>query len=261
MSHNFSPGESRGRVLQLDAVALLTHLQADGQLSGVIDRVAAEEICVRGARAGGLTVSDAELQRAADDFRHRHGLTTAAKTHAWLTCQRMSVGGLESALERVLLVEKLKDVLAQDAAAHFAAQPSHYARVSLRELAVRSEGQARELLRRMSDDGDDFAELASRYSTLPTHAHGGEVGILCRPTIPPAVAELVFAASPGETVGPCVAAGGYYLFRVVEFFPPEWDKGTYDILRQQLFDDWLRTQATDVTVVLSGLPETPHGPA
>jgi parvulin-like peptidyl-prolyl isomerase len=126
---------------------------------------ATEKRVLDAAREQGLTVSAAELQQAADRFRHRHGLTSAQQTQQWLAGEALTAEDFEAGLERELLVAKLRRHLTQPRVAeHFAAHRDRYTSARLRRILVATEGEARELLAQVRDEGADFAELARQHS-------------------------------------------------------------------------------------------------
>lgn len=240
---------SVGRLLDL-----LRTIHLRGRLLPMLTEAFAENTCLCAARDVGLAVSDSELQRAANDFRHRRGLTSADQTREWLVRQQLSVLDLEETMERELLIEKFKDHLAaQGAAARFDTLRDRYARVRLRELVVASEGLARELLHRLHEEGADFADLARQHSLAPSREQGGDSGVLLRAELPAPVAEAIFATSPGDTVGPILASGGYHLYHVEQFLPTERDARTQAFIRQELFDAWLRERLAEVKLDLDWL--------
>src|SRR5262249_29928598 len=133
---------------------LLRWLHQRRRLLPLLREAAAEQFLLREVRAAGLTVFDAELQKAADRFRYRHGLTSAEQTRQWLAREGLTADDFEAGLERELLVEKLKHHLTEPRVGdQFAANRSRYARTQLRQLVVASEGIARELLAQFTDEG------------------------------------------------------------------------------------------------------------
>lgn len=61
--------------VSLTASNLLRRLNQARRLVPLLHEVVAEECVLLHAKEAGLTVTDAELQKAAGYFRHRHGLT------------------------------------------------------------------------------------------------------------------------------------------------------------------------------------------
>src|SRR5262249_22099627 len=149
---NASPAVTLGSVT-LTLADLLHHLQRRGRLQLLLREAIVEQFLVQQARQAGLAVANEELQRAADLVRRRYGLDSAEQTHAWLARQRLSVLEFEAALERDLLMDKLKDHLVKDhIATHFEQHRGQYDRLRLRQWTVPREDLARELLSQVRDD-------------------------------------------------------------------------------------------------------------
>lgn len=233
----------------------LVYLKRRGRLLPLLREGSLDNLVARRAADAGLTVTDAELQVAADAFRRRHGLASAADTHAWLSRQHLTVTDFERSLEADLLAEKLKDHVTRGRIdEHFAANRDRHARARLRQIVAASEGTARELLAQVNDEGADFADLARQHSLDgPSRQAGGAVGVVSRRALPAAIAEPVFAARPGSIVGPLPTPQEFCLFLVEELLPPELDDETQAVIRHELFDAWLKDRLRDVRIDLSWL--------
>lgn len=81
-----------------------------GLRAAILRRVTAEA-----ARKSGITVSDEELQDAADIFRIDRGLHKSGDMKEWLFSKGISLDDLEQFLETSLLVAKFKDALERKA--------------------------------------------------------------------------------------------------------------------------------------------------
>jgi parvulin-like peptidyl-prolyl isomerase len=205
--------------------------------------VLAEQVILQAARDAGLSVTAAELQQAADRFRRRYGLNSAELANAWLAWHGLSVVDFEDALDRDLLIDKWKDHLTRDRIApHFAANQAGYARLGLRLILVPRQDLARELVAQIREEGRDFAELAREHSLHPSRAEGGRLGLLMRRQLPLEIADVVFAARAGEVVGPLAGPQGFQLFLIETHRPAELDAELAGIIRQELFDAWLKEQ-------------------
>src|SRR3954447_5398022 len=88
---------------QLTLGGLLRRLHVRGQLAPLVREALAAQVVQQQARQAGLSVTDEELQTAADGCRRRHGLTAAADAHAWLAAQGLSADVFEASLEQDLL--------------------------------------------------------------------------------------------------------------------------------------------------------------
>lgn len=70
--------------------------------------------------------------------------------------------------------------------------------------------------------GKDFAEVAKGFSDdQATRESGGDLGLVERISLPPALADAVFKANIGDVVGPIETPLGYYLAKVEDKRPPE----------------------------------------
>jgi parvulin-like peptidyl-prolyl isomerase len=244
-----APAVTLGDV-SLTPTDFLRRLHRRGRLLPLLREAAVEQFLLDEAARLGLAVTAQELQAAADDFRRRRGLASADAAHAWLARERLSAHDLEAALERDLLLEKLKDHLTRDCLAeHFATHRDGYARARLRQIVVEREDLARELLHQIHDDGADFAELARAHSRHPHGAESGSPAQVLRRELSAAVARAVFSARAGDVVGPLATPQGFLLLLVQEQRPGELDDATAALIRQELFDAWLNDK-------LKGVPFT-----
>ena len=137
--------------------ALLQKLQRGGRLAPLIQEVLADQVIREHARAAGLAVTSDELQEAADSFRRRHGLLTAADTQAWMTGRGLSLDDFEAGLEEDLLALKVRQhVAAEQVEPYWAANQSGYERLRLALVMVGREELAREVAIQVREDGRDL---------------------------------------------------------------------------------------------------------
>ncbi len=227
---------------------LLTALRRKLRLLPLLREALAEKVILQAAHQAGLSVSRDELQQAANRFRTRHGLTSVDQMQKWLLEQGLTALDFEDSLRQELLLGKFRDHLVQGRLNdQFTAHRDRYARARLRQLIVPSEGAARELLSQMRDEGRDFVELARSHSLDPaSRATGGDLGIVARWQLLPAVAGAVFAASPGSVVGPLAIPQGFALLLVEELLPAQLDEAATAHLRRELFDSWLHERLSNI---------------
>lgn len=229
--------------LSLSLADWLDQLKRRGRLAPMLREAAIERLLLDRAAQAELTVSPKELQQAADAFRRRNGLNSAADTNAWLARNYLSATDFEDALERDLLIEKLQDHLARDRiAAHFEVNRAGYSRAQLRLIQVGREDLARELLAQICEEGRDFGELSREHSLHPSRHGGGRLGSIWRRQMSPPLAEAIFAAREGTVVGPLPCPQGFQLFLVEKIFAPELDAALTASIRQEIFDAWLAEQ-------------------
>jgi peptidylprolyl isomerase len=225
---------------------LLHSLKVKGRLQSLLMEAILDKIIAQAIVQQGLEVSTAELQKAADAFRTRLSLHKTADLQRWLADRHLSPEDWERELERTLLTEKLADkvVPPEAVAKHFAENRTRLDRARLAHLVVEKEGLANELFSQLQEDEADFAALARTHSLdEPTRSHGGQLGVVPRQQLSPAVAQAVFQARQGDVVGPFKNGRGYQVFKVEEVFPGQLDASAAAAIRQTLFRQWVQAQA------------------
>lgn len=131
------------------------------------------------------------------------------------------------------LVEAHVEVTDEDVARFYEANRERFSRpeqVRLRQIAIavpagadaaeRARRRARiESLRTRLAAGEDFADLARRYSEHPTRPWGGELDPVGRGQLAPALEEAAFGLRPGETSAVIETEAGFHLLRLDERLP------------------------------------------
>lgn len=222
----------------------------NGKLSPLIDQAVQEKVVQAVARQAAISVGTDELQQAADTFRRRAKLAKAAEMHRWLADNHMSVEDLEALLERDLLQQKLAAQVPQsDVDRNFAEHRREYDRARIAHILVAQEGAARELLSQIQEEGASFADLARRHSLhQESKSRGGNLGLVARTSLSPAVEAAVFNARKGDVVGPAKTEKGYHLIQVEEILLGRLDGTTATAIRRELFRRWLEDQVRRANV-------------
>ena len=220
--------------IALTLAEFLTHLRKRGSLFVQLRDALVEKLLMEVAAHASLTISTADLQQAAERFRYRHGLTKAANMHSWLAARHLSLADFEDALERDLLIDRLRDHLTRDQIdTHFAAYRAEFDRVRVRQVIVARDDLAEELSQQVRDDGADFAVLAQQHGSTTSET-------LQRRQLPAGHADIVFAAAANQLVGPLSSPQGFHLYQIEESIAAELDAPTRMSIRDQLFEAWLQ---------------------
>lgn len=98
---------------QVSADDVVRYLRITGQFDTINRNVTMRAMACAAAAREGISVSDDELQQAADAFRSRQGLYKAGDTRAWLAMNRLTADDLEEFVGAELLIRKFKDSLAR----------------------------------------------------------------------------------------------------------------------------------------------------
>ncbi len=87
-------------------------------------------------------------------------------------------------------------------------------RASAYHILVKTEAEARKLKQRL-DKGEDFRQLAKRYSTCPSRKKGGDLGEFRRGQMVKPFDDVVFKKELLKVHGPVRTKFGYHLIKTV----------------------------------------------
>ncbi len=107
--------------------------------------------------------------------------------------------------------------------AYYQAHEANYRRpeeVHLRQILVPDRDDA-EQARDALAAGEDFAQVAARFSQEPNAQLGGDQGRLARDDLPTKYADVIFDLAAGEVTDIVTADYGFHIFQVVERYPAE----------------------------------------
>jgi len=119
---------------------------------------------------------------------------------------------IEQAIGSKLSVEEM------EAREFYDAHPDEYKveeQVRARQIFVRTEEEAREILKRLQR-GEDFKTVAAESSLSADREKGGDLGFFSRGQMPPQFDEACFSLPVGKISGVVRSPYGYHIFRVEE---------------------------------------------
>jgi len=220
---------------------LLKRLRADARLGPLAREALARQYLLDQARSAGLSVTTEELQQAANAYRRRAGLHTAADARAWLAQQGLSEEDFEAGLEEDLLAARLRQQPSAGVEAYYASHQEEYQLLRLGLLLVEREDLAWELASQVRDEGLDLEEVAREHGLPVVHRR-----LLCRDLGGP-LAEALASTQPGELVGPVGTPEGFTLVVIEERRPAELDPALRQRIQDELFDNWLAGRMKEAT--------------
>ena len=112
------------------------------------------------------------------------------------------------------------------------------------ETVNRREKQAEEVLA-MAMAGDDFVELAMRYSAEPAKGRGGDLGFFSKGQMIAPFDEAVFSMAAGEVRGPVRTAFGFHIIKLEEIRPAH--TRSFAEVRDELADILRKEEAKGLT--------------
>lgn len=93
---------------------VVQYLRFDGTFGSALSDVVKRKVAVREARERGISISEEELQDAADTFRQAQGLQRSEDAQEWLSERGLDLEEFEEIIEENLLISRLKDQLQED---------------------------------------------------------------------------------------------------------------------------------------------------
>ena len=244
-SHRWSEGDLvrvNANVLQVDAAIACLDFIWDEEPT--IERLVNMCIIQEELERQPIDLTDAELQNAMDQFRAAKKLFKTEDTLRWLERHGMSHEKLESYVTESAIVPKLRDrIAAGHVEEYFCQQPGDFDTARIARLEVADERQARELAGQIRAGAQNFFAAAERL--FFEAAEGGAppkaslFANIERRQAEPALRDQLFAAAPGQLVGPVPIENGHTLMSVLAIIPAQLDGRTHAVIKDILFQDWL----------------------
>jgi putative peptide maturation system protein len=191
-----------------------------------------------------IDLTDAELQEAMNRFRSAKKLFKAEDTLLWLERHGMTHEKLERYVADSAIVPKLRDrIAAGRVEEYFRQHPGDFDTARVARIELANESQARDLAGQIRSGAENFFAAAERLSFeaagrgAPSKA--SLFAMIERRQAEPALRDQLFAAAPGQLIGPVPIETGYTLMRVVGIIPGQLDDRTRTVIKEILFKDWL----------------------
>jgi len=207
-----------GEAGRLDTSATTLEL-AHAVLGPLIDR----QILAAQARALGLSVSEADIQRATDalaDDAQSAGLNftehlaqdgeTAAQLHDEVREQLLA----EQAISRALPLEKPTPAELKAYAEQHKSELQQPEEVRAAQILVATPEEAKSLLDQLRA-GAAFDALARAHSLSPEARQGGDLGFFPRGVMPPQFDEVCFQLKPNQLSGIVRTPYGFHIFKLL----------------------------------------------
>lgn len=201
------------------------------------------------AKKRNLTISDTELQTAANWFRNSLGLNKAEDTFVYLKNAELEVADLEFLLEMQLLYHKLKQSLSSVDVVQevFSRNLQMFEVVELAGLPFDAWEEAEEFYERLIKGKVRFPDpVANLSGGLPDKKNSIHIGFVTRTDLGEEVAAKVFADDALEFEGPVKFESRFWIYHVLLPKRIEVNEIVYDLCEELFFHDFLRKKQTEI---------------
>lgn len=189
-----------------------------------------------------IEVRDDELQEEMNRFRRRKGLFNADVMRDWLAANGMKQQTLEQYLQGEVATRKLRDIVTgPDVDAYFATHRAKFELVRAARLHVSVEQKDSVAIALNATGGNFYAVAENLFREDGANRGLSFVTLRCG-KMSAAQAEIVFAAEPGQVVGPVPSGRGFDFLKVLDRAEAELDAETQEAVRDALFAEWLDTK-------------------
>lgn len=221
--------------------AILKHLVFSGSGDALFSQVIRQQEAEKKARAGGIHVSDEQLQEYADHFRYSLDLNTAASTRLFLKKYGLNLNDFEDFCESQILSRLLRDQLAPDEKVNefFVNNRAMFDRVRLSVISTRDINLAKEVVMQVEADGADFHALARQHSIDDASKYnGGHIGLVGRSNFSSELAAKIFNRPEGALIGPVETEDLCQIFLIERVFRAEMTPELKERVKDILFEQW-----------------------
>jgi peptidyl-prolyl cis-trans isomerase SurA len=206
-------------------------------LRGLIDQA----LFVQRAKDMGISVESALNQRL-EEVRQQNGLATLAELQKGVEASGLSWEEYKTTIRNSLLQKEVVkrevgshlEVTDEEVKQYYDAHATDFAlpeRVVLSEISLSTEGKSPEDfaavrgkvegLRSSVLNGDDFQQVATRYSQGSTAKNGGDLGTFTRGELAPQIEAIVFQLNKGQITDVIQTRSGFEFMQVQDHFPAE----------------------------------------
>lgn len=224
-------------------------LKLTGQFENLIEQMVRDKLTVHAARKHGITITDADIQERADQFRRVRGLHRAADMNQYLDTIKVSLDEFEAFVTDSLYQEKMLEQVGSDSEieAYFSMNSPKFDAIEVSHILLDEEGKAKEMISYLRDDPNAFGEMAREHSIADTKGAGGVIGKVLRGALKPDIEAKIFNAAVGELLGPFPSPDRscFEIFAVTAKYPAVLDAEVASEIKRLLREEWLMTRAQE----------------
>jgi len=219
------------------------------------------------ARRIGLSVSESEVNEAISEIKRKYHLTDEALLNS-LKAEGFTLEEYRTRLAEQILLSKVVNFEVKNSIVisdkeideYYEANKEKYKgkeKVRIRQIffalpedesqRALIEAKAEEIVKRL-EEGEDFAELASKFSEDPSREFGGDLGYVSHGSILKEIEDIAFGLKKGEISKPFWSSKGLHIIKVEDKIDPKEIKEVREEIKEILFkkafrlkyDEWIK---------------------
>lgn len=204
----------------------------------VLEDMIAQVLLAQGARAAGLSVTEAEIQARVDALAASLG--GMDQLAAWQSAHGYDEASFRSALKRAAEAALMRDKI-------IAEVPSTVEQIHARQILLYNDADAQSVLAQLKS-GANFDELAAVYDPVTR----GELGWFPQGYLLDANLEAAaFALQAGQFSEVIQSAVGFHIIYIVERGPHPLSPDARLVLQERALAEWVSQQRAQASIVLS----------
>lgn len=219
-----------------------TYLKSNGTFRNAIYSLIEIRVIALKCQEYKVKISDHEFYEHAETKRRLLGLPSAADINRYCKWHGIVMEQWNDTVRQEILRRKLKEKVIKKAEieSYFALHESEFSSAYLSRIVLGGRIEAAAVKDRILEGTEDFAILARRVSVeRNTRIAGGYLGLMKRGSLPPTVGQAVFAAKPGQIIGPFEQSEYWVIYRIEDIQPAKLDDTSRASVADHLFGKWL----------------------
>ncbi len=230
------------QTIDINSDEVTSQVKLSCQLPEVMEEIVKRKLILEAVVELGITVSNHEIQQAADSIRSANNLSTSKDTFFWLEKYALSIEDFERIAYYSLISQKLATYLFADKVKpYFLENKLIYTSIVMYEILVEDKDLANNLFYLIKEGKNSFFDLAYKYiQNVDLRRQLGYKGIVKSTDLGTEFLTPLLEAKPPEVLQPIYSVAGHHLIFVEEIIRPTLDESLYNRILLDLFHSWLK---------------------
>jgi parvulin-like peptidyl-prolyl isomerase len=237
------------RGAQIRVGDVITQLKIKGIFRSTIYELIEQKVIDQSLQKLGIIVPEDEIAGKAMKLRLSLGIADDLLFRKYLKFYGISADQWSQHNRNLAKLEYLKQCLfsTRKVTESFRGDPLRFASVSVARIVSRTRSDADQVMKVIDLAEKDFVELALLYSAdESTRLSGGYIGNVKRGILTPLVEDEAFESVNNQVIGPFSENGLWTIYKIYSVNVPKLTDALKDVIRDQLFREWLREQVCTV---------------